>query len=244
MRVLVVEDDDFSRKLIVSLLEKNSIEVKEMGSAKAALDFLENGEFVDVIVSDVMMPHMDGFTFVHQLHTDGRLNKIPVILCTALGDTASIVKGAELGIAGYIVKPIKEAILISKVNKVVEDSPGAILVVDDEELIRDLLITMLEREGYKTLSSESGTKAVEILKENRISMVLSDIAMPEMDGFELLSHVKEYDMAVPVILMSGRSEYDREEIVANGADDFIPKPFHNTEILARVRAKHQKRGKK
>ena len=239
MRVLVVEDDKFSQKLIVSIFEKNSIEVEAMGSAKAALDFLERGEFVDVIVSDVMMPGMDGFTFVQQLRSDNRLNKIPVILCTALGDKASLVKGIEVGIAGYVVKPIKEAILIPKVKKVVEDSPGAVLVVDDEELILNIFITILERDGYKVLTAESGASALEILKNNKISMVVSDIAMPEMDGFELLSYVKELDMSIPVLLMSGRSEYSRDDIVATGADDFIPKPFHNTEILARIRARYK-----
>ena len=235
MKVLVVEDDAFSQKLIVSMFEKNSFEVEAMGSAKAALDYLEQGEYVDVIVSDVMMPHMDGFTFVHQLRLDNRLNKIPVILCTALGDKASLVKGIEAGIAGYVVKPIKEAILIPKVKKIIENSPGAILVVDDEELVRNLLITILKRDRYKVLTAESGAGAIDVIKNNKVAMVLSDIAMPEMDGFELLSYIKEIDMGIPVILMSGRSEFNRDDIVATGADDFIPKPFHNTEILTRVR---------
>lgn len=236
MRVLVVEDEAFSLKLIVSMLEKNSIEVEAMGSAKDALVYLDQGEFVDVIISDVMMPHMDGFTFVHQLHIDNRFNRIPVILCTALNDKASIVKGIELGIAGYVVKPIKEAILIPKVKKVAEDNSGVILVVDDEELIRGMLINILNREGYRVMAAASGMDAIEILRSNKIVMVLSDIIMPEMDGFELLSYVKEYDMSIPVILISGRNEYSRDDIIATGADDFIPKPFHNTEILARVRA--------
>ncbi len=235
MRILVVEDDAFSLKLIVSMLEKHSIEVEAVGSAKAALDFLEKGEFVDVIISDVMMPHMDGFAFVRQLNIDRRLNKIPVILCTVLNDKASLVKGIEAGIAGYVVKPVKEAILISKVKKVAESCSGAVLVVDDEEPILNLLVATLKRDGYRVLSAKSGSEALEKLNNNKVVLVVSDIAMPEMDGFELLSHVKEADMSIPVILMSGRNEYSRDDIVATGADDFIPKPFHNTEILVRVR---------
>ena len=111
-----------------------------------------------------------------------------------------------------------------------------ILVVDDEELIRGILVNILNREGYKVMSAASGTDAIEILKSNKVVMVMSDIAMPGMDGFELLSYVKEYDMSIPVILISGRNEYSRDDIVTTGADDFIPKPFHNTEILTRVRA--------
>ncbi|MCK4824608.1 response regulator, partial [bacterium] len=166
MKVLVVEDDAFSLNLIVSMLEKHSIEVEAMGSAKAALEFLERGELVDVIVSDVMMPHMDGFTFVRQLNTDRRLCKISVILCTALNDKASLVKGIEAGIAGYVVKPIKEAVLIPKVKKVAKEHSGLILVVDDEELIRDILVTTLEREGYRVMAAASGKDAIEMLKNN------------------------------------------------------------------------------
>lgn len=236
MRVLVVQDDAFSRKLIVSMLQKNSIDVDAMGSARAALEFLGKGTFVDVIISDIMMPHMDGFAFIRQIHTDTRLSKIPIIICTALSDKATLVKGIEAGISGYVVKPVTEAILIPKVKKAAEDNSGAILVVDDEELIRNILVTILERDGYRVLAAESGTSAIEMLKSNKVALVVSDIAMPEMDGFELLSRVKEHDMSIPVILVSGRSNCSRDQIDATGADVFIPKPFHNTEILASVRA--------
>ncbi|MEA2029973.1 MAG: response regulator [candidate division Zixibacteria bacterium] len=239
MRVLVVEDDKLSQKLIVSILEKNSIEVEAMGSAKAAMDFLKNGELVDVIISDVMMPHIDGFMFTRLLNTDKRLNKIPVILCTALNDKASLVKGIEVGIAGYVIKPVKEAILIPKVKKAAENSPGAVLVVDDEELMRGIIVAFLKRDLYKVMTAKSGNDAIEIIKNNKVAMVISDIAMPEMDGFKLLSYIKEINMSIPVILISGRNEYSRDEIVATGADDFIAKPFHNTEISDKVRAHYK-----
>ena len=239
MKIMVIEDDAFSQKIIVDILEKNSYEVIAVGSAKAALEFLGKGEFVDVIISDIMMPNMDGFAFMRQIRSDNRLNKIPVILCSVLSDKASLVKGVEAGIAGYIVKPVKEDVLISKVKKAAEINSGAVLVVDDEELIRNILVTILKREGYKVLAAESGPVAIDLLKNNRVVMVVSDIAMPEMDGFEVLSHVKEHDMTIPVLLMSGRGEFSREDIIATGADDFIPKPFHNTEILARVRARYK-----
>jgi len=236
MKALVVDDDPISLKLLATMLERNSFDVVPKESARDALDFLEKGEFVDIIVSDVMMPHMDGFTFVRRLSMDSRLNKIPVILCTALSDRQSLVKAIEAGIAGYVVKPVKEAILIPKVVKAVESYPGAVLVVDDEELLRNLLVTTLRRDRYKVLAAESGAAAVEILKNNKVALVVSDIAMPEMDGFKLLVHIKEIDISMPVILMSGRGKYSRDSAVSLGADDFIPKPFNNTEILTRVRA--------
>lgn len=239
MKILIVEDDAYSLKLIVSILEKNSFEVELMKSARDALNFLKKGEVVDLIISDIMMPEIDGFKFVRLLNIDKRLSKIPVILCTALTNKASIVKAIEIGVAGYLIQPIKEAALIAKVKKVLENRPGAILVVDDEELVRNLLVTSLKRDGYRVLTAESGGTAINLLKNNKVSLVMSDIAMPGMDGFDLLVHVKEVDMALPVILMSGRGQYKRDEILALGANDFISKPFYNTEILARVRVHYK-----
>ena len=241
MKVLVVDDDSLSLRVAVSILEKNSFEVEAMSCVRDALDFLEKCEYVDVIVSDIMMPNIDGFSFVRHMKTDKRLSKIPVILCTSLNDKASLVKAIEAGVHGYIVKPVKADVLVAKVKKAVESNPGAILVVDDEELIRNLLVATLKRDGYKVLVAGFGEEAIELVKTNKVGLVISDIAMPEMDGFELLAHLKEEDMSIPVILMSGRSEYSRDDIIAVGANDFIAKPFRNTEILTRVRTHHKRK---
>jgi len=234
--ILVVEDDAFSRKLLVSILEKSDFAVEAKESAAEALRFLESGESCELIVSDVMMPRMDGFSLVQRLKADKRLQKIPIILCTSLGDEASIVKGIEAGIAGYVVKPVNEAILIPKINEVLEKQPGAVLVVDDEEVIRNLLVLTIQREGYQVLSAESGEQALELLKKTKIGLVISDIIMPEMDGFDLLVRIKELDLNTRVILMSDRTEHTRDQIISTGADGFIRRPFHNTEIVTLVRA--------
>ena len=235
MKVLIVEDEKVTARLMIAILEKDSIEVEAVGSAKAALDYLGKGEFVDVIVSDVMMPGMDGFTFIRQLKADRRLCKIPVVLCTTLGDKASLVKGIEVGIAGYVVKPVKHDVLIPKLRAVEEQYSGVVLAVDDERLVLDLLERNLKRDGYRVITAQTGAEAIELLKDNKVTLVISDIVMPEMDGFEVLANIKENYPSVPVILMSGRADQNREDIIATGADDFIPKPFHNTEVLARVR---------
>ncbi|MEA3297136.1 MAG: response regulator, partial [candidate division Zixibacteria bacterium] len=135
----------------------------------------------------------------------------------------------------YVVKPVDVTTLLEKVRRASEKIPGSILVVDDEELLRDLLQRILTRDGVKVLLADSGKQALGLMKTNKVAAVLSDIAMPEMDGFELLAYVKEYDTSIPVILVSGRSEYNREDVITAGADNFITKPFNNVEILDRIR---------
>ena len=236
MRVLVVEDDKFTQRLLVSILQKNSFTVDAEVSGKGALSFLEKGEYVDVIVSDIMMPLMDGITFVKHLKSDRRLRRIPVVLCTSLGDEAMVVKGLEAGAVNYIVKPVNESTLMSKIDKAMEKAPGAVLVAADDEVLLNLLTHTLLRDGYRVLTAGTGHQALEMMEKNRVALIIADVKMPGMDGFELLASVKESDFKIPVLLMSGRGEFSRDEVIAAGADDFIAKPLHNTQVLNRIQA--------
>lgn len=234
MSILVVEDDNLSRKLIVAILEKSNFSVVAKPAAADAWEYLESGEPCELIITDMMMPVMDGLTLIRKIKNDRRFRRIPIFLCTSLNDKEIIVKGIQAGVAEYIVKPVRGAVLIPKINECLEKRDGAILVVDDERLIRDLLAKTLRREGWPVVAAESGEQALEIMQTTKVQVVVSDIVMPEMDGFELLSSVKKVDPKLPVILISGRAGRTREDVMEAGADDFIPKPFNNTEVISRV----------
>ena len=101
-----------------------------------------------------------------------------------------------------------------------------ILVVDNGETIRETVKKIMEREGYKVLCAEDGQAAVEILKGNCVNVILSDIAMPRMDGNELLKLAKSIIPEVEVILMTGHGKMEMGlEALQEGAFDFIQKPF-------------------
>lgn len=234
MKALIVEDAQISLKALYSMLKKNSYEVVEATSGVSALKILEEGNSIDIIISDIMMPHMDGFTLTRKIKSNRKLCRIPIVLCTSQNDKNSIIKGIELGIADYIVKPIKESILIPKLNKVIESKPGAIMIVDGEDLIRGLISKTLEREGYKVIEAFSGEDALGKIKDNKIALVISDIKMPKMDGFELLIEIKELDSNIPIIMMSWYNEFSKEEVISSGGDGFISKPLKNTEIINSV----------
>jgi CheY-like chemotaxis protein len=236
MKALVVDDDAFSLKLISSILDRNGISVEAILSARLALEYLLKGGHADIIIADITMPHMDGFTFLKHLKANRRLTRIPVILCSSLNSEASIVQSIEAGATGYVVKPVKEAVLIPRVRKAIELYLGSIVVVDDVEIMRNLLTRVLNRECYNVLPAGSAAAALELIEHNKVSLVISDISMPEMDGFELLAKIKEHHPRMAVLLMSGKHEFDRSTAVAAGADGFIRKPFHNVEILTQVQS--------
>ena len=117
-----------------------------------------------------------------------------------------------------------------------------ILIADDDANLRSLVKTYAELEGYECLQAENGKAAIDAVRENNLDIVVLDVMMPEMDGFEALSRLRE-ESGIPVILLTARSEeYDKLYGFNLGADDYLAKPFSPKELMARIRAV-LKRGK-
>lgn len=111
-----------------------------------------------------------------------------------------------------------------------------ILVVDDDEEIRNLIAIYLENEGYDTVKTGDGASALEILNNEKIELILLDIMMPKMDGIEACLKIRE-ERNMPIIMISAKSE-DMDKIygLASGADDYLTKPFNPMELVARVKS--------
>ncbi len=231
MNILVIDDDSVSLKMLAMILQKHSHNVTTAVSAREAIAILQKQQDIDLIISDIMMPNIDGFALLRLLKTDRRLRRLPVILCTSMESTEAVLKARDLKVFGYIVKPVDARVLIEKVNLIEAQPDQVILVVDDEEMMRSLLAMTLKRDGWSVLTAGCVEEAIDLLRQNETMIVLSDIHMPGRDGFQLLSHIKENNPSMPVLLMSGRGEWHRDQVVAAGADDFIANPFRNTEIL-------------
>ena len=106
-----------------------------------------------------------------------------------------------------------------------------ILVVDDEPMMRDLLAKILIRDGYRVLISEDGVAALEVIEKEDVAIVLSDLEMPRMSGFDLLKKVKnEYPQIGMVMMTSYGDTYTVKDALLLGADEYITKPFKNHEI--------------
>jgi putative two-component system response regulator len=119
-----------------------------------------------------------------------------------------------------------------------------ILVIDDEVVIRDLIIEILDRAGYDTIGAETPARALEIIDAESLALVVSDIMMPELSGLQLLDIVRERRPSVPVVLVTGAGTYENlTDALARGADGLVIKPFAHAELIAAVesamtRAKH------
>ena len=114
--------------------------------------------------------------------------------------------------------------------------PKRILVVDDEARYQRLLDANLRTDGYDVVTASNGVEAIEVFSAQPIDLILLDVMMPEMDGFDTCQRVREYSN-VPIIMLTAKGdEKDRVRGLDLGADDYLTKPFSATELLARVRA--------
>ena len=113
---------------------------------------------------------------------------------------------------------------------------GCILIVDDDENIRNLLSIYLENEGFKTIKVDNAKNAIEIIEEKNIELVILDIMMPQIDGIEACIKIRQ-NKKMPIIMISAKSEdMDKIHGLTAGADDYITKPFNPLELIARVKA--------
>lgn len=113
---------------------------------------------------------------------------------------------------------------------------GYILIVDDDENIRNLLSIYLENEGFQTIKVENAQKAIEVINERNIELILLDIMMPQIDGIEACIRIRRHKK-MPIIMISAKSEdMDKIHGLTAGADDYITKPFNPLELIARVKS--------
>lgn len=110
-----------------------------------------------------------------------------------------------------------------------------LLVADDETMLRDTIVFDFKRKGFNVFSAENGTQALEVVKNNPIDLVISDIRMPGGDGITLLEEIKKFHPHIPVVIfISGFSDLSPEECIAKGAQTVVSKPFERKALMASV----------
>jgi CheY-like chemotaxis protein len=190
-----------------------------------------------LITLDVLMPELDGWSVLRELKSTPELASIPVIMLTIVDERS---KGYALGASEYISKPIDWTRLRAVLHHL-NGSPSRrdILVIEDDEGTRRLLASTLADEGWLIIEAEDGPAGLKRLRERRPSLILLDLMMPEMDGFEFLETLRG-DVAfsnIPVIGMTATdlSEADRRRL-NSGIVEFVSKAAcDRDELLARIR---------
>jgi signal transduction histidine kinase/CheY-like chemotaxis protein len=214
-KVLVIEDDASVRELIGRYLEKDGYSVLKAKSGIEGLQ-LARKYHPDVITLDLLLPIMDGWNVLTELKSDPDLKETPVIIISISDDKEM---GYTLGASEFITKPIDRDHLSKVVNKYRKDkTPRTVLIIEDDRISGDLMQSTLLREGWETEVAFNGYNALEKVTQRIPELILLDLMMPEMDGFEFIMQLRTRRewMEIPVIVVTAKELTSEDHSLLNG----------------------------
>ncbi len=207
--ILVIDDDESTCDMLRRTFEKAGYRVAVATGAEDGLK-LARSIRPDVITLDVMMPGMDGWSVLRTLKADGELMRIPVIMLSMVDDKGM---GYSLGAAEYLTKPVDRSRLLPLLEKYTQQgNTGAILVVEDSEEDRRMLCRMLEGEGWPVVTAGNGEQALALVSDSRPAVIMLDLMMPVMDGFQFLHKLRAHQewLHIPVVVLTAMELDGRE----------------------------------
>jgi CheY-like chemotaxis protein len=201
------------------------------------------------------MPGLSGFDTAAAIQSNPSLST-PIVMLTSVGGQGDVARCREIGIDGYLHKPLRQSELIETIQRVMESAPPPeldasvprtdtprrsgrpirILVAEDNKINQVLAVRLFEKYGHHVTLAENGVAAVEAFDRDRFDLVLMDLQMPEMDGFEaaLLIRQREADLGrhIPIIAVTAHAmKGDEEKCLSFGFDGYIPKPVDPERML-------------
>jgi CheY-like chemotaxis protein len=215
--VLVIDDDASVRDIVQRFLAREGFRVVTAAGGEEGLR-LTRERRPDAITLDVMMPGMDGWAVLAALKSEPATADIPVVMLTMMDDRNL---GYALGAADYLTKPIDRDRLLAVLTRYRRDRP--VLVVDDNADVRLLLRRMLEKAGYEVVEAEHGRTALARLAELTPELILLDLMMPEMDGFEFLDELRRLPAGrtIPVVVITAKELTPEDRRRLNGSVERI-----------------------
>ena len=261
VKVLVVDDNRTNRRILEGMLSRWGMEAYCAEDGEEALAelsaALKAGNPYRLILTDRHMPKMDGFAFIESVRQRVVLSAAMIVMLTSAGHRGDAARCQELGVAGYLLKPIRQAELREAIARVlaekeretesrlvtrysvqgagVADASLCVLLAEDNAVNQKLATRLLEKRGHRVKVASNGKEALEALRNEKFDLVLMDVQMPEMDGFEATAAIREKEKGSlerqPVIALTAHAmKGDREKCLAAGMDGYLTKPIRPQEL--------------
>ena len=205
-KVLVVDDDPMVAKLLAGHLEKEGFEVFFASDGLQGLARAREHR-PQVIVLDLHMPKLDGWGVLARLKADPEFAQIPVIVVSVDEQRA---RAFSFGACDFLVKPFEPDTLASAVRRSALPGGAPVLVVDDDQSTRELVARSLQLADIQTIEAASGQRALELVAQAQPAMIVLDLIMPGMDGFEVIRTLRSAGNRIPILVLSGK-ELDAQE---------------------------------
>jgi len=240
--VLVIDDDATARELLTDQLRAEGFSVV---TASGGLEGLKLAKEVhpSVITLDVIMPDLDGWSVLAALRQDSELSEIPVIMVTILDQQR---RGVALGAAGYLTKPIDREQLHRLVERFrAQAQPTRVLLVEDDSFQRERMHAWLESQRWVVQEAANGREALDRLQQSKPDLILLDLMMPEMDGFQVVATLQKEagwrDIPVIVITALDLDAKDHDRLNSGVQSVLVKETFQPADLVERIRRLAQTR---
>ncbi len=239
-RILAIDDSSSVLHLYQDLLGELDAAIDTASNGQQGLELALKNSY-DVIITDVDMPQMDGIELCRQLRANPRTRKIPIIISSTFHSDQDIEKGFSTGASAYLGKSEVRQFLTKTVHELLwknkQLQQRKVLVVDDSRSILKLVVEELRAYGFIVDTAEDGRKALDLLAGVRPDLILSDINMPLMDGFELCKAVKSDPSlsSIPFVVMSTNADrIHMSRMIQYGAAGYLVKPFNVHQLIVLI----------
>jgi len=262
MRVLVVDDNATNRRILNEVLGSWKMLPLAVANAWEAMGLIQQaqqaGEAYRLVVTDAHMPRMDGFMLAEEIKQDPAISSTVIMMLTSGDRPEDIVRCDRLGIAAYLLKPVKQSELLEAIELALGITvpregllrsaaelhrvPSLrVLLAEDSLVNQKLAVALLEAQGHTVALVNNGKEAVAAAGSQQYDLLLMDVQMPEMDGLEAAAQIRAEEQRtgahLPIIAMTAHAlKGDRERCLAAGMDNYVAKPIRAEELFATIDA--------
>jgi len=219
--VLIIDDDPTVSELMKRQLLKENYKVVVAPNGKEGIRLARDLK-PDVITLDILMPEMDGWSVLRTLKADPKVSDIPVIMASILDEKN---KGFSLGAADFLSKPVQKEYLMKSIKNLIGDKENLkICLIEDDDSLRFTIKEILEKQNVKILEAENGKIGMSVLQNEEIKpdLILLDLMMPVMNGFEFLKKIRETELSsIPILVLTGAELSDEERKFLSGETERI-----------------------
>jgi signal transduction histidine kinase/DNA-binding response OmpR family regulator len=262
LHALIVDDNFTNRRVLHGILSRWGMKPTAVDGGRGALQAIEiaknAGNPFPLILLDGQMPEMDGFTLAEHIHKDPELVNATIMMLTSAGHLGDAARCRELGISAYLVKPIRQGELLDAICQLLDGTARKqpeplvtrhtlreekhrirILLAEDNLINQTLAVRLLEKRGYSVTVASDGQAAVDAIQAGEFELVLMDIQMPGMDGFQATAAIRDREKLIggriPIVAMTAHALVgDQERCLASGMDAYVSKPIRTSELFATI----------
>ncbi len=248
--ILLIDDDPIIARELGAILDERQYRLRVAFNGIEGISEIEK-ELPDLLLLDLSMPVMDGRGVIEELAKKKEYGQIPVIILTAKDVREAEQRSFPPNVSAVVIKgQLDRSLLVEKIeqalfesarrqgsSRLARDIPAKILIAEDSEDNMAFFTEALKPSGYITLQAGNGLMAVKLAKIEKPDLILMDIHMPEMDGYEAAKRIREIDelQNIPIIALTARAmKGDRERILSGGFDDYLSKPVHPDALVKKV----------